>query len=40
MVGVEDHCAILDRLAGVCVVRADDFEAALTQCPVISVSSQ
>ena len=27
MVGVEDYCAVLDRVARVCVVRADDVEA-------------
>jgi hypothetical protein len=26
MVGVEDYCAVLDCVAGVCAVRADDFE--------------
>ena len=29
LVGVEDHCALLDRVAGVCVVRADDAETAI-----------
>jgi hypothetical protein len=27
MVGVEDHCAVLDCVVGVCVVCADDIEA-------------
>jgi hypothetical protein len=30
LVGVEDHCALLDRVAGVCVVRADDVEVEIT----------
>src|ERR1700728_2113905 len=29
MVGVEDYCAVLDCVAGICAVRTDDSEAAL-----------
>src|SRR5580700_8535116 len=37
MVGVEDYRAVLDCVAGVCAVRADDFEAEVgTQWPVAS----
>jgi hypothetical protein len=33
VVGVEDYCALLDRVAGVRAVRADDFEIEMTNEP-------